>query len=86
VRHTFLDGADTGLLSARRYGGSIGGSVLRGAGRAHVRMWYVHVGGLLWVVFGRDQNCVAEEREATYGADIESIFLLRIGSDILANE
>jgi hypothetical protein len=34
----------------------------------------------------RDQNCVAEEREATYGAEMESIFLLRIGSDILANE
>jgi hypothetical protein len=52
-------------------------------------MWYVHVeasccgGGD--VVFG-DQNCVAEKREATYGADMESIFLLRIGSDMLANE
>jgi len=29
---------------------------------------------------------VAEGWEATYGADMESIFLLRIGSDILANE
>lgn len=86
LRHTFLDGAHAGLLSARRYRGSICGCVLGGAGRAHVRMRYVHDGGACCGGVLERQNCVAEGWEATYGADMESIFLLRIGSDILANE
>jgi hypothetical protein len=49
-------------------------------------MRYVHDGGGCCGGVLERQNCVAEGWEATYGADMESIFLLRIGSDILANE
>jgi hypothetical protein len=82
ARLTFLDGADTGLLSVRRYGRSICRCVLWGAGGRLVSVWDVHGGRGRRSVAQVSKLCGVGER--TYGAVMESIFLLRIGSDILA--
>jgi hypothetical protein len=85
LRRTFLDGADAGLLGARRYGRSVRGCVLGGAGDARVSLGDVHGGGGCGLVKEAQKKECCGAEGATYGAE-RSIFLLRIGSDILADQ